>query len=172
MNELIVALCTVLQNEAVVYKKDFDIAERKKQQIINNNLDEIKKLNLEEQNVFYNIVDLEGEREKIVKNIAKNLGKDPKQLTITEIITVLTNSEMVVDKKIISKLQDLKEELNRVIDDIKKINDLNKMLINSSLEYIDFSINLFMGSTDQGIYGNRGQYNEMNIQNKMFDRKY
>lgn len=171
MNKVIEELCNVLQSELDVYKSELNIAERKKKQVIDNNLTEMKKINNEEQNVFYKIVDLEDKRKKITKIIAESLNVNSQDLTISEIIN-LSNENMLIDSKLLLELSNLKQELSDLINEIKKANDLNKKLIDSSLEYIDFSINLMMGSTNQSIYGNNGQYDDIKVANKRFDIKY
>ena len=43
------------------------------------------------------------------------------------------------------KFAGLKDEISSILKELKEVNDLNSQLIEKSLEYIDFSINLIAG---------------------------
>jgi flagellar biosynthesis/type III secretory pathway chaperone len=61
--------------------------------------------------------------------------------------------------------------LLEVVEKIKNINNINKKLIDSSVEYIDFNVNLILGSGGQGTYGSQGNIQDMNAGFKAFDKK-
>ena len=55
----------------------------------------------------------------------------------------------------------LQGKIVQVIEDLNNINKLNSKLINNSLDYISFSINLYSDiDTGTNNYGNRGDINE------------
>jgi len=55
-----------------------------------------------------------------------------------------------------NELEKYREDMKKILDEIKKINELNARLIKNSLDYIDFSINLL---ADTGLNNDSGSYN-------------
>lgn len=150
---LIEELIITLQNEADIYQELLPIAEKKTRIIVENNLQELQNITAVEQDMIDKITALEKKREDVVHNIGTVLGKDPKTLNISTIISVL--GKQPKEQKQLANLHDtLKQTVHRMV----QINNHNRSLIEQSLELIEYNMN-FIQSTrmSQGNHSyNRG----------------
>lgn len=71
----------------------------------------------------------------------------------------------------IEKLEKCKNSIISIVEELKEVNKINSELINNSLEYINFSINLMTSVSEHGTkYGNNGK--EGNVERRsLFDVK-
>ena len=109
------------------------------------------------------LVRLENIREKIVDNIMLEL-KLTNIETISELISMLD-----ADSKV--KLNSSKDKLMGAISDIKNKNELNGELIQQSLKYINFNIEILAGLEEDNKYKATGENPEMVQRKSMFDFK-
>ena len=79
---------------------------------------------------------LEKNRETILKDISNVLNINLKSLTISTLITKLENTP---DEQEI--LKQIREDLLKIVAEIKVHNDTNEGLIQQSLGFIDFTLN-------------------------------
>ncbi|SHI38555.1 flagellar protein FlgN [Lutispora thermophila] len=124
-----------LEKENNVYKELLSISKKKKDVIIDNKIDELDSIIKMEGNLVLEISKLEDEREKAVDELAKELGCDGKELSISYLCSKLEDRRVVDLKKIA-------DNIGKTLSELKEINDLNGKLIEQSLEYVNFSINL------------------------------
>jgi len=137
MEELVASL----EEEGTLYEKLIPIAEQKKQVIVNNDLEELRLLTEQENSMIDRITALEGKRLEVVKNIGVVLNKDPNELDLKTIISLL--GKQPEEQKQLGRIHDkLKETVGR----LQEINFQNKQLIEESLEMIEFNMN-FIQST-------------------------
>lgn len=94
-----------------------------------------------QQNFIGKITRLEKERTDNVEEIAKILCRDANTLTVRDIIEVLKGQ---IEAK--EKLAMVYDEIKDTISQLSALNEMNKNLINQSLELIDFDLNLLQGA--------------------------
>lgn len=161
--KLIDELVMALEKEYDIYMELSEIADRKKQIIIDGKIKELDKITIKEQGLAMSLVKLEGFREKIIDKIMIEL-KVTNVETITELITMLDDESK-------RKLSKTKNKLIDVIGEIKGKNDLNGQLIEQSLKYIDFNMGLLAGLEDDNKYKATGKNNDMVQKKSIFDAK-
>ena len=162
-------LITTLEKENEIYTKLLPVQEKKKQTIIVNDLKTLQEITNEEQEVIQKIGALERKRQQIITNMGMVLNRAPEKLDLPALIKLL--EKQPEEQKRLSVVYDsLKKTVKRLVD----INNLNKALIEESLEMIEFNIN-FMQSTQMSP-GNNYNKNAVGInmpvgQYGMFDAK-
>lgn len=124
-----------LEKENSIYEKLLSISKEKKDIIIDGKINELDSIIKMEGNLIMEISKLEDEREKAVNDLAKELGCNREELSIS----YLCNK--VVDKRV-AHLNKISDSIGNTLEELKEINDLNGKLIEQSLEFINFSINL------------------------------
>ena len=162
-------LITTLEKENEIYTKLLPVQEKKKKTIIVNDLNTLQEITKEEQEVIQQIGALERKRQQIITNMGMVLNRAPEKLDLPALIKLL--EKQPEEQKRLSVVYDsLKKTVKRLVD----INNLNKALIEESLEMIEFNIN-FMQSTQMSP-GNNYNKNAIGInmpvgQYGMFDAK-
>jgi flagellar biosynthesis/type III secretory pathway chaperone len=131
----------------------YELAERKKTVLINNQVNELAALVNQESKMMKQVAEADVVwREAIVHFVQSNGVKPSPSMTVSDILKLVFNAE---DRK---ALQDAQQELLRTIHQLKEINALNQQMIEQSLSFIDYSIDLFMGDTGQSAtYNNPAQ---------------
>lgn len=137
MASLIEDLTSTLNEEEQIYKKLIPIEEEKTQIIIENNLQALSEVTKKEQEFIAMINQLENKREGIVKNIGIVLNRDLDSLTISAIIEMLEGQDEQVN------LASVYDKLSNTLATMVSINNRNKILIEQSLEMIEFNMNFY-----------------------------
>lgn len=141
MASLIEELITTLEKENEIYKELIPIAEKKTRVIIKNDLEALREITKNEQDAVDRITALEGKREEVVTNIGIVLNQKAEELNLKKIIQILKKQPEEQQK--LSRLRDsLKASVNR----LSQINAQNKVLIDESLEMIEFNMNLIQST--------------------------
>jgi flagellar biosynthesis/type III secretory pathway chaperone len=143
MASLIEELITLLKNEKENYEQLLVLAEEKVKIITSNDIEMLQKITAAESTIIGRNQKLDQKREQCVKSIGIVLNRNPEELTLTVIAEILPNKDES------ESLTKIKNELKTVLEALKLKNEQNHKLIESSLDYIDFSINLIR----QGIEG-------------------
>lgn len=134
---LIEDLTSTLNEEDKIYKKLIPIEEEKTQIIIENNLQALSEVTKKEQEFIAMINQLEKKREEIVKNIGVVLNRDSSNLTISAIIEMLEGQDEQVN------LASVYDKLSNTLTNMVSINNRNKILIEQSLDMIEFNMNFY-----------------------------
>lgn len=159
MASLIEELIDVLDKENTEYEKLFTLSTEKTGYIVKNDLDKLSSLLEREQEVIGRVNVLEKKRTEVAGDISNVLNVNDRELTVRKLIEMLGNQK---DEQ--ARLQDVYGKLKRTLDKVSRINDNNKMLINESLEMIQFEINLAQSvrSNPETANYNKGVYSSNN----------
>lgn len=161
---LVKELIEVLEQENKVYEDILKISKNKTSVIVEGKVKELENIVKLEQSLVLQMARLEGQRESIVDKVSQSLKIDAADLTITELAKHLENEEA-------RKLKWVQDKLGNTLKELKDTNELNTKLIQNSLEYINFSVNLLSdASSGSNNYGNTGQVGESKKKN-FFDVK-
>lgn len=155
-------LLEILGKELDVYKKILEVSNNKTKLLKENKVKELEATTKEEEALVRDVVEMEKSRIEIVKSICRQYGKPEKSLKIEEIC------EFVDDSK--DELLNFKKEITEVLEELKKVNKVNSVLINSSLDYINFAVNMLTETSKNTVYQAGGQQN-MTAQRNLFDMK-
>ena len=170
MASLTEELIRVLQEEQELYRDLIPIAEEKTRVIVKNNLQSLQEITAREQQAIEKLNALERRREEIIVNMATVLNRDPRTLKLKNMVKIL--EKRPEEQKKLAELYDL---LTASIRQLSEINERNKVLINQSLEMIQFEMNLIQStrmSPGSGNYNKQASSFDMPAASSgMFDAK-
>ncbi|MGI6668045.1 MAG: flagellar protein FlgN [Acetivibrionales bacterium] len=156
-------LLEVLKKESAIYEGILNLSKEKTDAIVAGEISELERITKLEQSIILKLAKLEREREGIVENLAAGLDMEAADITLTDIINAMPEAEA-------KKLKDYQDLFARLLEDLREANMLNSKLIQNSLDYIDFSINILAGTGAEGNYSSLGGTGEV-LKNNFFDMK-
>ncbi len=169
MAGLIFDMVNVLESQVILYEKILKLIESKTEIIIKGDLDALNDITKKVEDEVAKLRTLERKRLELTEDISLVLNKNKDDLTVAVLADSLDNQP---DEK--NRLLNVSKSLKDVMVRVKKVNDENTGLINQSLEFVDFSINLFQSAmfTQPNTYApgtNQNSYEPS--QQSMFDTK-
>ncbi len=154
MPGLINELVSVLEEQAENYENLLALSHEKVDVIVHNDVKSLQRITSVENTIIGRNQKLEKIRIALNKDIANVLNKKEDELTISLL------SELIKNQPEHPKLIDVSKRITKALTDLKDVNDRNRVLIENSIEFIDFNINLIRGSTaSPPIYPNNKKYN-------------
>jgi len=133
------AVIDILEKEYDCYRDMLELSKSKKKIIVESKVAELDKIVKLEQDMIVNIGQLERKREEETAKLCRSLNLNSARVTISEMASMLLPEQ----KK---RLEDIQDRLGKILAELKAVNDVNGQLIEQSLEYIDYSINLITGA--------------------------
>ncbi|NLD49162.1 MAG: flagellar protein FlgN [Clostridiaceae bacterium] len=153
-NQKINELINLIAEQAGIYDDILKISRDKTDIIVKGKVIDLENITKIEQSLVIKLGKLEAKREDLVKEISKDLDLDPEEMIVSDLVDRL-------DSKQAEELKRLKDSLALSLKELKDTNELNSKLIKNSLDYIDFSINLYSNiSTGENNYGRTGEVND------------
>jgi len=151
-------LIDVLNGEMLLYKDLLDISSKKTDVIIHGKIQELDNMTKVEGNIICRLSKLEEEREKILSGY-----DDTGEITISELCKMLPEDDA-------KKLKKIQKEFESLLKALNDRNELNKSLLQQSIEYVNYSIGLISSNLvqDNGIYGDNGSIKQYS---SIIDRK-
>lgn len=148
--ENINALIGVLDKQTAVYNDLLEISKNKTPILIEGKVKELESVTKVEQALIFKMGDLEDELEQIVEKVKIDLSLDH-NVTMSSIIDNIQGEQK-------EKLKNKTIEMLNIVTQLDHNNKLNSKLIKSSLDYIDFSMNLYSNakSSSNGSYEESG----------------
>lgn len=140
MEQLIGVLDTQLAN----YDALLALSESKRDIIINNEAEKLQKITSEENTLVGKVQKLDKSRVSIMREIGVVLNIADKNYTLTHL------SELIKGQAEYNTLIDLINGTKERLEKLKMINTQNKTLLENSLEYVDYSVNVLRSSVDAG----------------------
>ena len=156
MATLIDNLIQVLEDEYEVYNKLITISNEKTKVIVANDVNHLKEITDQEQDILTTIANLEHKREEFSNDIAMVLGNSTDNVTLHGIIELMEGQP-----EIQNQLSDVHDRLLNIVKQLSEINKHNSVLVNDQLEMIEFNLNVLQGmrqAPETGTY-NKGAYN-------------
>ncbi|MBR4556304.1 MAG: flagellar protein FlgN [Clostridiales bacterium] len=130
-------LINTLGQESEEYDRLLDLSLKKIPVIVSADLEALGKITDEEQVVLSRLSHVEKKREECMKDIANVVNRDVNTLKLGDLITLLSSRPQ--EQK---KLAVLHDRLSETIKQMRRSNEQNKQLIESSLELIQFDMNV------------------------------
>lgn len=150
MNEEVTTLMTLLEREYAIYQKLYEISAKKTDVIVAGKvaaLDEIVKV---EEQLVLGVGKFEREREAIVEKLAQTLQKPGQNFTLSVLIEALDDTQA-------KQLTTVQQQISDVLHELTEKNNLNMQLLQHSMDYVQFSLNLLSGQDETaGVYGKSG----------------
>ena len=136
MASLIEDLIGILEEETGCYKLLLEVANNKKDVIINGDLPGLQELTKQEQELAGLLLRLEKKRISIIEDICLVTNKVPGEMTVAKLIELLEGQ-----KEEQGKLLTAAQQLTEVIEPLREMNKMNEQLIGQSLEFVEFTMN-------------------------------
>ncbi len=165
MAGLIDELIVVLDEMNDLYEQLIKSGKDKLEVIIKNNIEELQKINADENVLVGKTLKLDKKREELFSDIAFVLNKNPEDMTLTNLIEYIDKQ---AESENVRKARDKASEL---LAELKKTNEHNRMLIEESLSQAEFSMNLLRGSLSKRPYYCDTLGNEIPTGDRLFDIK-
>ena len=137
MASLIDELIDVLDKEEREYQDLILLSQEKTPVIVKGDLDKLQRITAAEQIVIGKINKLEKKRTEVAKDIALVLNRDEETLKVLDIV-VLLEGQKEEQERLLAVYERLRETLNR----ITTVNEMNRGLVNESLDFINYNLNL------------------------------
>ena len=137
MASLVDNLITVLTQECDEYETVLGLARSKTPVIVAGDLDALGKITDEEQSHADRLQNLDNARSKVTADIANVINRDVKELKLTALVDMLDKSP---DEQ--KRLSEVCDRLSTVVHELARVNAQNSELLRSSLEMVDFELNL------------------------------
>ncbi len=137
MDNLFQELGNTLEKIQGVFQELLRITMEKQKQLVLGNIQEIERLTHEEEGLVFSAGSLENERYKLARQLINDFQLQ-EGATLTDIIQVAPEAEK-------SRLQLLQEDMRKLADKIDKVNQENILLIEQSLKFINFTVDVLTG---------------------------
>lgn len=139
-------LIDLLEQLDLTHINMLELAQQKKKIIIENNVESLIHIMNQETKVLKQIEQLEEQRAGAAHQFLNESGiKSKLNLNVSEL------SRLVFDIEEKRKLLDVQTRLSNTLKLLKQANDLNQKLIEQSLLFIDFSLEVMVGKPNQEI---------------------
>lgn len=169
MASLIEELINTLDAENTEYVELVKVSKEKTSVIIKGDVKRLNEMVAMEQIHTDKLTALENKRIEVINDISTVLNRDVNTLTVRHIIDLLKGQD-----KEQQKLAEVHDRLKLTLNDMVVVNNINKQLLEESLELVDFNINYINGLNQMPETANytRGAYNSSSgVINSRFDAK-
>jgi hypothetical protein len=169
MASLIETLIEVLDKENEEYEKLLDLSDNKTSAIVQGDVEKLQEILVNEQKHINKITALDQKREENVKDISNVLNLPKDNVKVDMIIGMLEKQPKERDA-----LRSVHLKLKRTLNQLMKINDNNKLLMQESMDMIEFELNLAQNALRAPQTGNysKGAYEQNTMPNiGKFDAK-
>ncbi len=160
MASLMDDLIQVLESEKEHYEKLAELSKEKKQVIVKADVPALEKIVDIEQDITNKIQNLDNRRKKVMHDMAVVLNKPEEGFTISAIIEMLDSQP-----KEQQQLKNVKNQLETALEEVRKINGQNQILLNQALDMVEFDLTLFrsMRTAPETANYNKNAYNTGDI---------
>ena len=141
MASLLENLVDVLDRECALYERLLDLSAKKTPVIVQRDLKALAKITEDEQAVVSLIKAVDKERDMVMRDIAKVIGEVPGELKLTNLVRML-GSRPEEQKK----LAVWRDKLKTVSENVQRVNDQNQILLQSSLEMVQYEMNIIQAA--------------------------
>ncbi|MCL2189353.1 MAG: flagellar protein FlgN [Defluviitaleaceae bacterium] len=133
-------LIDVLNEQHTRCEELHGLALEKKDVIVQNNIDELQKITNLENMVISQNNRLERQRVSLTNDIAEVLGRRGQLNDLASVIEAMEGQPQQDD------LREIGVKLRGILTKLKEANDLNQVLIENALDYVDYSLNVIRTS--------------------------
>lgn len=157
---------TQLQQLNTLHTQLLELGKKKKDIIIKNDIDALAKLIQEESKLAKQVAGSEQQWISAAKAVFVSYGIEPEpSLTVSDLL------KLIKDEEERGALQQAQSELLVTMHELKQVNALNQQLIEQSLAFIDYTINILAGTTDDVTYGKPSNPQQGHSYRGMFDAR-
>ncbi|MCL2048313.1 MAG: flagellar protein FlgN [Defluviitaleaceae bacterium] len=128
-------LVDVMKEQTERHNELHGLSLEEKDAIIKNDIDALQNLVSLKNMVIAQNNRLEKQRISLVKDIADVMAHKSNDISLADLIAIITNA---ADQE---KLREAGAGLRAAVERLKEINDINKSLLESSIEFVEYSLN-------------------------------
>lgn len=142
-----------LEEQDIQHRQLVELAEQKRLMLIQNDVEQLNGIVNRESKIVRHISTLEQQRVEILGQylIKRGFRPDPR-ITISDLVKILFKAE---EKEALMEAQ---QTLIRTMSELKEKNKLNQLLIQQSLTFVNYSLDLMTGGPeDDALYRHPGQ---------------
>ncbi|MEK4285463.1 MULTISPECIES: flagellar protein FlgN [Ureibacillus] len=143
-------IISILEKLEKMHKSLLEHAYKKTELVKNNDMEELDKMLKVEQSHVAAIEQLEQLRQKKVVEFFQLKG-----IKVSSPPSVAELLEVIEDEEESQQLSDVRNRLLKVIDDLKKQNDLNQQLIYNSLQLVNVTLNMLRPQPEEINYSEK-----------------
>lgn len=142
-------LIAVLEKLSGIHEELIGLADRKREALIHNQVDEVSAIVNKETKLMRTVGECLQEQQSATVDFFRTKGFQPtREVTVTEL------SRIVTDPKEKEALLTARDQLTKAIGMLQKKNELNQQLIEQSLAFINYSIDVVLGPDEEPTYRN------------------
>ena len=142
MAGMITQLIENISEQIERYGELLGLSHEEKDILIKNDVEELQKITNLKNMVITQSNRLEKKRIALVDDIAEVMGSGQKNIELSALI------ELLGDQPEAEVLKEKGEILRSTLNQLKEANDLNKQLLEASIEYIEYSLNMVRSSVN------------------------
>jgi flagellar biosynthesis/type III secretory pathway chaperone len=160
------SILEIMKKECKIFEEMIFLAKKKPNIIIKREIEELEIITKVENKMAVELEKLEEERFNKVVYVFENMKVKVEKQDLMTLASILENKESEL-------MIEYREKMLSLINELKKENEINVKLINNSMEYVDFLINVVTNgdnSADNN-YSDSGKLSDNGIQKRMFDLK-
>jgi len=151
-------LLELLENEYAIYEEILSLSKKKTDIVVQGKVSELDHIVKLEQALVLQTSKIEKKKIEIMANFTF----DKRNWNITALKEFATPEQE-------KKLEDYQNNMKKLLTELNQVNQLNSKLITNSLEFIEFSLNLFSAAdVTSNNYGSRGDSSNREKKN-LFD---
>jgi len=155
----------ILNKEYAYYKDLLELSNKKKTIVVEGKVSELDKIVRFEQNLIFDLGQLEKLREQELQRLNQMLGVDGKS-NVSEIIKH-------IPQKLADEFTKLQKDMGNTISELQNVNNINGQLIQQSLDYIEYSVNMVTSTgPSNSVYSDfKGTDKSLDSKKRIFDTK-
>lgn len=168
MAGIVYDLLEILKHQQECYEGLVTLATYKTESVQNKNLELLSQIVEKEEEFIGRLNLLDKKREGMLKDIALVTGLKYEQLTLTKLM-----EKMGMELEISQDLLKVREEILELMEQLKAQNEMNKMILEESLDYVNFTINAIKSTKMTQIpvnYGRPGEEETLQTRS-LFDKR-
>jgi flagellar biosynthesis/type III secretory pathway chaperone len=150
-----------------IHRALVELAEQKTSILVMNKVDKLNQIVNKETSLMKKIMELDFQRIEEISGFLTEKGYKPNpNITVGDLIKLVVKAE---DKK---QLTDSQRQLLSTIDKLREINSLNQKLIEQSLAFIEYSMDIVLGPSDEDVVYRNPSHQQQGIKRTgMFDSR-
>jgi flagellar biosynthesis/type III secretory pathway chaperone len=157
-------LIALLTEMVDLYQAILELSRQKRELLIAVKPQDLEAVTKQEELLILQVGKLESARSRLTKDIAAAAGRPSAALTLAELKELAGPEDA-------ERLEDIAADLDRIMQELAPINQLNTELIQRALGFINYNLNLLTQSAASPTYAADGRNPQENHQRKLVDRK-
>jgi flagellar biosynthesis/type III secretory pathway chaperone len=157
-DQILAEIADLVEAQAGVFAGLLDLAKKKREALVEGNLPGLDEIVKGEQALLWQGSRLEEKRYRLQQDLALNLGADPERMTLGQALEAAGETLEGSGEALRARFQGLQDSLGVTLRDLDRLNETNQQLLEQSLSFVNYSIQIFSQVRGQGpTYGADGR---------------